>query len=178
MIPLNTDLWISQEYLRDPISIPDMISFVKDGGFWTKDKIKKSAKFPRSSLITINRFEDGMMLIHDGHHRATATILGGRNYLREDEYAIWNFKYEDYLSYSVEKSFFTPFNPKTEVRIPNFYEYKKQCFALVHDEEKLKKFIHESKELYSMKRTIRSIYDLAEQNRKDIEYLLTGIPND
>ena len=175
MIPLDRDLWVSQEYLRDIMSIPDMIDFVKSGEFWTKDKIKTSKEFPRSYLITINRFEDGLMLIHDGHHRATATLLGGRDYLRNDEYVIWDFKYQDYLSYSIEKSFFTPFDPRKEIRIPNFYEYKKQCFTLTHNKEELEKFIFSSKHLYSMKRSIKSITDLAFLNKREIEYLCTGI---
>jgi len=65
-----------------------MINFILSGGHWTEESLRAHSGKDRADLIYISQFEDGMLGIHDGHHRVTASFLAGRNSLREDEYVL------------------------------------------------------------------------------------------
>jgi len=67
-----SDLIISQESLRE--SITEMIDHVNGYGFWFQYIIDEFENKP-ANLISISRFPDGKMMIHDGHHRIVATYL-------------------------------------------------------------------------------------------------------
>lgn len=120
-------LIVMQNAPRYVEGIDEMAAFVKGGGFWTKEALEKWANeyktFP-APMIAISAFEDGTYYIHDGHHRILATLIGGRDYLRDDEYVETRWSYLSYMTANLEKHFVTPFDPRIEVRLPDFHNFK------------------------------------------------------
>lgn len=159
------DLFITQEGLRNCDQLDKMIEWVRNGGFWTKDVLlawNKAHEGRSSHLIQVSRFEDGTEYLHDGHHRAVATWLGGRHYLRPDEYQSTDWLYSDYIEANLKNGWFTPFNPCKEVRVPNFCGFKTQAQALLSEgEDKSLDFIRANKSLYAAPRTMLRIRELA-----------------
>jgi hypothetical protein len=85
--------------------------------------------------IAISRFEDGSLYVRDGHHRICAAIIVGMKTLWDDEYEIEDYCYEDYLTPNFSNGFFTPFDPRTQCRLPNFFDFKDQVLDLYNDEK-------------------------------------------
>ena len=139
---LNTDdLIVTQESIRDEGKLERMLSFltVNGGKTWTMEimqwycKEHPGEKDP--SLIVITEFEDGTRFIHDGHHRVLAALIAGRNFLSDLEYVIWKFKYSQYMEINFDKGFVTPFDPRTEVRLADFGNFKKNAMELYSKDE-------------------------------------------
>jgi len=106
-------LQISQSGLRNQCNIGSMIEYVKQGGFWTAAYM---SRFPHNKLIQISCFEDGQHFIHDGHHRSVSTWLAGRKYLRDDEYEITTWTYDQYTEINYKNGWITPFDRSTKSR--------------------------------------------------------------
>ena len=128
---LLESLNVTQDDLRDLDIIKHMITYIKNGGFWTKERLEqysyKNKFFRNSPLIAISEFEDGMRFISDGHHRVVATYLGGREYLTLDECNISFWNYKDYIEIAPENNWFTPFDPKIHVRTADFSKFKNEA---------------------------------------------------
>jgi len=160
------DLLVLQADLRHWTDVDSMIEHVKNGGFWTKEYLEEYSllkKLPRvSPIIAISSFEDGVKFVHDGHHRCVATWLGGRDYLRSDEFLISEWKYEEYLEIAPHNNWYTPFNPKTHVRTPDFAEFKVQAKLRFKDNPKeAADWLYENLDEFRTVRTIDSVADLA-----------------
>lgn len=163
---LLEEIWTSQELLRDHDQVTKMVEFVSSGGKWTRDNIIDYAKKvgSKASVITISRFPDGLLLAHDGHHRLVATYLAGRCWLDTDEYVLTDWKYEDYLEVNFEKGWVTPFDPRQEVRLPDFLDFKNRVMAIVATcVESALEYIHQNKDKYATPRSIRTIIELAKE---------------
>lgn len=116
----------------------------------------------RTSLIAITEFEDGQMFIRDGFHRVVAIIIGrtgspvgytGLKYgadLFEDEYVIEPMTYAMFLEINIENGWYTPFDPRTEVRKADFFDFKNE--VLKTDKSKLHDFITQNKHRYAVPR--------------------------
>jgi len=155
-----TDLIVTQSSLRDYDQIPQMASIVRNGGYWTLDVLEKYN--PKSTaLIQISRFEDGLMYIHDGHHRAVATWLGGRVTLREDEYQVREYTYERYMTTKLKLGYFTPFDPRTHVRKPEFFKFKMEAQVIYDNHpEQLEDWIKSHENEYKEVRDVYNVYGL------------------
>jgi hypothetical protein len=131
MIPIH-DLIISQETLRDPAKLVPMMEHVKKDLLWLPDECAKHAQKNggNGNPIYIARFPNGLMLLHDGHTRATATLLGGRDEFSEEEVVLKNWTYESYLTINWDVGYVTPHDPRTEVRLPEFFEFKKTVLEM------------------------------------------------
>lgn len=123
MINLD-DLPITQDGLRE-YDIADMIEFVRNGGVYTQSALDEYNCKQGSNLIILNRFEDGRAFLHDGHHRAASIYLSGtRDFLYPEEITYHNYTYRRYRTANFGNGWYTPFDPRTHVRIPDFFDIK------------------------------------------------------
>lgn len=70
-------------------------------------------------------------MIQDGHHRAVSTLLGGRKFFTDEEYQIQHWNYDEYLQVNLKNGWYTPYDPKTEVRIEDIKTYKEEVQKLI-----------------------------------------------
>lgn len=131
---LIDELMIMQHNLRNFDQIHDMIDYIAKGGFWTKESLAEFAvKLHHERvcpLMEIVFFPDGKKMVHDGHHRLVSTYLGGRKYIRGDEYVMKMWKYDDYLHINFDNRWVTPFDPRTHVRVADIGNFKKIALEL------------------------------------------------
>ena len=151
MLSVN-ELFVTQKKIRNPEQLNSMIQFVQGGGFFTSNCLNKHPSRGKTSpLIEITVFEDGKHFIHDGHHRAASILLGGRDFIDTTEYRIRNFNYENYLNPNLSAAWWTPFDPRVDVRLSDMTEYKKLMSQLIEQDtpsEVLLKAIEDNRHLY------------------------------
>jgi len=168
MLQIN-DLLVSQEFVEAQ-QILEMQKFVAKDNFWTHELLLKHDPHQTmtyhgheavpSPLIAISKFEDGTLMIHNGHHRIRAT-WEVRPYLRSDEYLISERPLEDYLQINWVHNFMTPYDPRTHLRLHDFYDYKKHILDLAQvDRLQATKYIEDNKDLYCKPRTIHRVSEL------------------
>lgn len=162
-----SDLMILQDGLRNTPQVRAMIQFVRNGGFWTLEELQAYSKRLNvrvAPLMEIVQFPDGTRMVHDGHHRAIATVLGGRNCLRQDEYILKNWQYSDYENINFENRWVTPFDPKTEIRKADIFEFKNAALRAAEiDPKKAVEYILQNKNSYALPRKLFTIEQLAKQ---------------
>ncbi|HEU5458581.1 MAG TPA: hypothetical protein VFU68_08175 [Terracidiphilus sp.] len=131
LTPLH-NLLVTQHGLRHPHPVlRQMVRYVARGGFWTVDRLAQHLTAfspPRpSSLIELVRVEDGNCYVHNGHHRCAATWLGGRTYLRSDEYQLHERTYSWYMEANPECGYFLTFDPRLHVRNADFLSLQREA---------------------------------------------------
>src|SRR6478736_7203466 len=140
------DIIITQDSLRNKEQVQNMVKFLENNKNFA-DK------------IVLSRFPDGKIYIQDGHHRLCALYISKRKFLESNEYTIKDWTYEQYLEINLELGWMTPYNPLTEIRIPDISFFKRKVNSLYSIQEKID-FIMNNKDLYSRKRTIHRIEEL------------------
>lgn len=161
-----SDILVTQVGLRDQQQLPQMTRFLRTGGMFDEETlgsyaIRKSLDRV-SPLIEIAKFEDGVMAIHNGHHRAIAAFLSRANRkIYSDEFFIRNWKYSDYKDI-VLPYWVTPFDVLTELRVADLADWKKQVrdFYILNGDTKTVKFIQENKAKYAVNRTFYTVGDM------------------
>ena len=160
-------LRVTQERLRKPDQLEKMIDHVRQGGDWTRDTLTRfsrslpSGKPRKTSLIIITRFEDGERYVHDGHHRVVATLKAGRDRLLDGEVKEREFTYAQYMEVNFSAGWITPFDPRTEVRLPDFGPFKQAVKRLAPDE--VMEYVRGNRHLYCKPRKILTVEELAEK---------------
>lgn len=158
------DLFVMQESLRNIHQITKMIEFVKNGGFWSREALDAFALqngIRHSPLMEIAVFPNRMM-IHDGHHRIVSIFLGGRDYIREDEYVVKHWNYSNYMGINFKTGWVTPFDPNCEIRLPDISAFKRTALGIANfSEENAISFIKSRKDCYAKPRTMNSVASLA-----------------
>ncbi len=128
---------------------------VEAGQFLNKDVIE-------SPLIQIDIFPDGGSYIRDGHHRCIAIFRSGRTWLDECEYIITErSSYDDFINPHVGNGWYTPFDPRTEIRLSDFKDYKKNLKNLSNVFEQLN-YINNYRHMYCKDRD--GLYSLTDLN--------------
>jgi len=163
-LPLSK-LLVTQPALRNAEQVADMAEFVSGGGFFD---LRSLALFvdrhhqKPSPLIQINVFEDDSHVVMDGHHRCVSIWEAGRLYLDDSEYQIHDLTYDDFLNIDFDKGWVTPYDPRTHVRWPELRHFKNSVITCIElrDEETARRFIRESRNLYSIPRTMSTIEEL------------------
>lgn len=122
-------LIVTQNGLRNYGQVAKMAAFVRAGGKFTFDArlaqhILTDDPRPTPPPMHLAFMEDGRVLLHDGHHRAVAMLLAGRDHLDDSEYEFAEYTYHDYSRAHPEKGWFTPFDVDTEVRLPDFGAFR------------------------------------------------------
>jgi hypothetical protein len=159
------DLFVMQDDLRHWSNLAEMVEYVQGGGFWTPTYLVEFAAskgLKVSPIIQISHFEDDFHYLHDGHHRCVATWLGGRNYLREDEYRLKEWKYDQYLEISHANGWYTPFDPRLHVRTADFADFKRKAKErFLADPVKAEKWVRDHGRCYRRDRTFGVVPELA-----------------
>lgn len=150
-----SELRITQDGLRNRSQLDAMIEFVKRGGIFTRDVITEYLHSSR--LVGVNEFEDGRKFVHDGHHRLVAIKLSGvRDFLYPEEYFITKLPYARYTKANFSNGWYTPFDPRTHVRVCDFGVFKDQVIDLANDSpEQAIEFIEANRTVYLRERTAR-----------------------
>jgi hypothetical protein len=169
-----SNLLVMQSSLRHTNDMSQMISYVANGGFWTQEFLNEYSlrnSLPRvSPLISVTRFEDGLCFIHDGNHRTCSVYLGGRDYLREDEYFITDWKYSDYMEINPKKNWYTPFDPKVHARTADFFAFKAEAKLIFEKEpHNALSWLENNYHKYRVKKQIHSVIELANEIKGKIK---------
>jgi hypothetical protein len=163
-------LLVMQSHLRDYSQIPQMVEYVRNDGFWTSSTLSMFANkqnIKTSSICEIASFPNDIWMIHDGHHRVASIFLGGRDYLREDEFFIKEWSYDKYLEINFDNKWVTPFHPLLEIRLADIKNFKKKAMDLfLEDAQKAIDFIRLNKN--AAKRKLDTIEQLVELEYKNI----------
>ena len=132
MISIDT-LAVTQRSIRSLERVGKMVKFVKAGGIFVMDQVKLLHPDEDTfSLVKITRFKDfPQLFIHDGHHRCTACILGGRGVLREEEYEYLDFdSIERYQEVNLDAGWVTPLDLRESMRVPDIRAFKRDVLSL------------------------------------------------
>ena len=168
-------LGIMHDELRHMHQVVEMAQLVRADLFWTRDVLRAYADthgMPVAPLIAIAHFPDGWLMIRDGHHRCLATYIGGRAYLRHDEYSLEEYTYEMYAQINFVAGFVTPFDPRTEVRLPDFGSFRQEALRLyARNPEAAVEFVRQNKLRYARPRRHYNLSQMAEHvwGRQSIE---------
>lgn len=150
----------TQNSLRHEHQVDQMIEFVSGGGFFTAETLCKHlqscGKDRPPQLIAVNRFEDGELFLRDGHHRCGSIWLGGRFALREDEYVIEEYTYDQYMEINHDLGWLTPFDPRVEVRRGNFCPFRTEALRISKEQgrEAAEVYIRSNRDLYLVDRAV------------------------
>eukprot|EP01130_Rhizamoeba_saxonica_P014627 TRINITY_DN640_c0_g1_i9.p1 TRINITY_DN640_c0_g1~~TRINITY_DN640_c0_g1_i9.p1 ORF type:complete len:212 (-),score=29.60 TRINITY_DN640_c0_g1_i9:50-685(-) len=167
------DLITTQSSIRDLVHVYRMAEFVASGGIYSISKIESfKAQQPQSSnklhhsfrkpqLIQIAFYPDGKMYIWDGHHRVASICLGGRDVIYPEEYEFIYLTYKLTMEVNFDDDYVTPFDPRTEVRIPDFSAFKRKVDKIRKrfSDEAAMEYICENRQLYAEARTSDNIDD-------------------
>ena len=159
------NLIVTQCGIRSRKQISEMISFIRDGGIFSKDTMKLYDPMT-GPIISISDFGDGDLYIHDGLHRIVSVLLSGkRDFLFPEEFVIRKWKYEQYLEINHNVGWVTPFDPRTEIRLPDFGTFKKHVKWLYDNQspDHATHFILTHKNDYAKIRDIRVVTELLEK---------------
>ncbi|MFD5831165.1 hypothetical protein [Lentzea sp. NPDC060358] len=140
------DLVPTQSGFRLPLAARRaMTAHVRDGGDF------RDVRSPtgRPAPIVVDRFPDGRQFVRDGLHRVTAVRLGrAEPVLWTGEYRICAMTYALYTTADVADSWFTPFDPRTEVRFPDVAEFKARVAAMLAEGRDPHPFIRSNRRQY------------------------------
>ena len=161
------DLKVTQAGLRNQPQLNGMVKFIKNGGLFNEQSISSfcdaNPEAYRSNLIQVAKFPDGELFISDGHHRALAIALAGRNELHEDEYFIKDWSYDEYLDINFDQKWVTPFDPRTHVRLGEFFDFKQKVYEQLEvSQEKAVAYINQHPEQYCLLRSFDDVVSLGE----------------
>lgn len=141
--------------------LTQMSEFVLNGGRFNLESLK-SYNPERCSLIGINEFEDGEQYIRDGLHRSFIILESRKeSVLYDDEYYTEHISYERFNLPNIDNNWFTPFDPKTEVRRSDFWGFKEEVMDLIEadlDRCDIESFILKNKDRYAVPK--KSIHKL------------------
>jgi len=148
------DLQITQDGLRT-YDLAEMVAFVKSGGIFTQKVLDDYNSCSGNNLIMLNRFEDGRFFLHDGHHRVAAIWLAGRDFIYPEELGgFTDYVYARYGRPNFDRGWYTPFDPRTQVRIPDFFDFKEEVRRMaVEDPARAVSYIMGHRDRYTVPRT-------------------------
>lgn len=161
-----SDILVTQAGLRDKKQLPQMIRYLQSGGLFDNESLGSYAirygLEKVSPLIEIARFPDGILAVHNGHHRVVSAFLSRQNRkIYSDEFFIREWKYSDYTDI-VLPYWVTPFDIMKELRVPDLSPWKKQVreHYISHGDELTRQFILDNKKSYVVNRFFYTVGDM------------------
>lgn len=124
--------------------------------------VARLEKGERLTPINLSLMEDWVTYLHDGMHRLCAMHLYGMTHITEEMYVAKVMTYEQYASINWKVGYVTPFNIRTECRIPDLYKWKSEVFRIKGEsgEAWAEMFIACNKESYIEKRRVWNVEDV------------------
>jgi hypothetical protein len=153
-----------------------MSRFISNGGIWDKASLVYHSGNKEPAMIKVTKFEDGMLMLHDGHHRAVASILAGRDYLVPDEYVLQEMTYAHYRVMNLDAGWITPHDPLTQVRFADWSRFREMVKLLQKNNGRLsaEDYIKANLWQYCHVRTMKGVNELAEsimRNETELAYM-------
>jgi len=174
------DLHLEQDGFRHSSEvIGEMIQFVRDGGRFDLETLKKHDPNRDSLLVAITKFEDGSLYIRDGFHRVMAVFLGRPDgMLYDNEYFVEELTYLRMLTPRLDVRYYTPFDPRVEVRASDFGSFRDQVDELIKQKGDPLEFIRENRHVYVRPKMPHheTVQVFAEQWLKKNEIFFATIP--
>lgn len=148
-----------------------MTDYAARGGVFDRESLDLYAAewgIRSSPLIQISRFEDGQMYLHDGHHRLYSIWKSGRGKLAASEFFVTDWTYSQYLEVNAQQSWYTPFDPRIEVRLADFRGWKIEVeqYLDMHrkngsfSQEEFDSYVRANRSRYATDRNVSHIRDL------------------
>lgn len=152
------ELKLTQNGLRHSMDkINSMVDFVHNGGVFDIAVLNEFDS-EHKNLIMISKMEDNQLYVRDGFHRAISICIGREEKsLYPEEYVVEDMTYDRMNTANFRLKYFTPFDVKTEVRIPDFHSFLTLVKKL--NNEELYGFVKNNKHLYSRKKRFQSMSD-------------------
>lgn len=161
------DLYLTQEGFRHSKEhVKSMIEFAKNGGRFDSDSLKKFDPH-RVNLIAITKFEDGSFYVRDGFHRVVSIYLGrSEKFLYDDEYFIENLTFKRMMTPNLDLKYFTPFDPRVEVRAADFQNFRDQVQSVIDRQEDPIDFINKNRHAYVRPKIFDTVSDFGDYWRQ------------
>lgn len=151
-------LGVMQDGIRlSETALKDMFLYAGEGGRFDPDSL---AEFDpgRTNLIAITEFEDGARYVRDGFHRVLSAYCARHTpVLYDGEYFIEHLTYQRMMQANLAVGYFTPFDPRTEVRLADFGDFRNEVLAMIGRKEDPMDFIQANRTRYCCPR--RKIHD-------------------
>lgn len=115
----------------------------------------------RSPIVLI-KTEDGQLWCHDGHHRLAA-IDYHYGQIDEEYVEIKEYTYFQLNSINLDCGYVTPYDPRTECRLPNFWEVKQKWirfFEVTRMQNMLEAYIYNFGDSYKESRKVHTLREL------------------
>lgn len=92
----------------------------------TQNRLRRPVKPPTNDIfpISLAQTEDKKLYIWNGHHRLASLWDSGVRELEDDKFDIRKRTYKDLTSINFEIGFVTPFDPRWECRLSEFWSFK------------------------------------------------------
>lgn len=128
---------------------------------WFLDRIKEK-NFDRPHFVKLIYFGENKYLLHDGHHYCSALWVdqGPDGFL--ENYLVYDLYWVDYTAINFDANFVTPFDPRKEVRVPDFFGFKDEALDIYRNDGRIAatKFILDNPRRYKEPRTAHKIWHL------------------
>jgi hypothetical protein len=168
--PLRSGTFVvTQNELRRPDQIDEMVQFVVDGGIYdvgARLGHARSNHHDHVAAIALSILEGGTIYIHDGHHRLVSMMLAGRSAMFFSEFMYRAFTYNDYLDYAPERGWYTPFDLRTECRLPDFFAMRQQVVEAERTSGAGLALARANRRRYAEPRRVLTLAELAERYRR------------
>ncbi len=158
----------TQATLRNWEQVEQMTRFAAGGGIFSRESLDSYAVewgMRASPLIQVSEFEDGQLYLHDGHHRLYSIWNAGRQELQATEFEVTKWTYAAYIEVNRKNGWVTPFDPRTEVRLMDFKEWKQELDWLFSGkdiaEAEFEQFVRSNRNRYAADRNVSHIRDLS-----------------
>lgn len=153
LTPLSIDvrqIGLTQDGTRHSRDVLDsMIEFVKKGGRFNYDHLV-SFNPKKTLLIAVTRYEDGSLRVRDGFNRMLAICIGRGGEMYDDEYFVEDLTYKRMMTANLPMNYFTPFDPRVEVRISELAPFNKMVKDILLTDHDPVPFIMANKSLYTV----------------------------
>lgn len=138
-------------YRLSAIAMSSLIEDTRAGAVFDKKRLR--SRDGSTALVAVTKFEDGRLMICDGLHRVTAIMVARpTSALLPEEYLIYEMPYDKFLEINFEVGFVTPFDPRFEVRVADWHDFRREVQERLRDGIDPVPFIRQNRSVYASPR--------------------------